>query len=203
MPDVVISAAILAGGQSRRMGTDKARLRLPGRGLLIGAILERLDQVAAEVFLVANDDRLAELGRPIVPDRLAGAGPLGGIAAALEASRHEFCLVVACDMPFLNVSLLRRMIDRAHGCEAVVPRVGGQPESLHAIYHRSCGVAIDRQLRAGEYKIAAFFPAVRVCYLDEPEIRAVDPDLRSFVNVNTPEEWQAALDRLREDSPGT
>lgn len=194
----MISAAILAGGKSRRMGTDKASLRLPGRGTLIEEIVERLRVVADEILIVANDDRFAALGLPIVPDRFPDSGSLGGIYSALVAARHEHCLVVACDMPFLSVPLLQHLSSQAAEADAVVPRIEGQPEPLHAIYRRLCARAIESRLRAGQFRIISFFSDVHVRYVDEDDLRRLDPDLRSFVNVNTPAEWQAALDELGE-----
>ena len=193
---MVISAAVLAGGKSRRMGTDKASLRLPKGGMLIEEIVTRLRAVADDVLIVANDDRFAALSVPIVADCFADAGSLGGIYSALLAARHDQCLVVACDMPFLSVPLLRWMVEEADPWDALVPRLGGQPEPLHAIYRRSCAPVIEAHLRAGQYKIARFFAEVRIRYLDEVVLRQHDPTLHSFVNVNTPEEWQRVLQEL-------
>ena len=192
----MISAAILAGGKSRRMVTDKASLRLPGRGMLIETIVGRLRAVADEIFIVANDDRFASLGLPIVADRFPDSGSLGGIYSALVAARHERCLVVACDMPFLSIPLLQHLSQVDPEADAVVPRIGGQPEPLHALYRRACARAIERQLQAGQFRIISFFPDVQVRFVEEAELRRFDPELRSFVNVNTPGEWQAVLDEL-------
>src|SRR5687768_15192497 len=108
---ISLSAAALAGGQSRRMGADKALLPLvPGGQPMLGVVLERLSEVADDVFVVANDEaRYAPLGARIVPDLQRDVGALGGIHAAIASSLHEHCLVVACDMPFLSRPLLRRM----------------------------------------------------------------------------------------------
>ncbi len=193
-----LSAAILAGGQSRRMGTDKALLRLtPDGPTLIELVLAVARTVADDVFLVANDDRLAWLGLRTVPDAFPGAGSLGGIYSAVAGAREEHCLVVACDMPFLDPTLLRALADTPRDYDVLAPylevgtnRQGGAKgvyETLHAIYGRAALPAMRARLAAEQYRIVGFFPDVRVCALAEAAVRALDPQLRSFFNVNTPE----------------
>jgi molybdopterin-guanine dinucleotide biosynthesis protein A len=193
-----LSAAILAGGQSRRMGTDKALIRLtPDGPTLVERVVAAVRAVADDVFLVANDDRLAFLGLRTVPDAVPGAGSLGGIYSAVAAANAEHCLVVACDMPFLSVPLLRALATQRRDYDVLAPflRVGenrqgqddGVYETLHAIYGRGALPAMRGQLDAGRYRIVGFFPQVRVRALAEDEVRRHDPELRSFFNVNTPE----------------
>jgi len=193
-----LSAAILAGGQSRRMGTDKALLRLtPDGPTLIERVLTAVRTVADDVFLVANDERLAGLGLRTVPDAFPGAGSLGGIYSAVAGARAQHCLVVACDMPFLAPPLLRALVDAPRDYDVLAPylevglnRQGGAKgvyETLHAIYGRAALPAMRAQLEAGQYRIVSFFPDVRVRALTEATVRALDPQLRSFFNVNTPE----------------
>jgi molybdopterin-guanine dinucleotide biosynthesis protein A len=193
-----LSAAILAGGQSRRMGTDKALLRLtPDGPTLIERVLAAARTVASDVFLVANDDRLAWLGLRTVPDAFPGAGSLGGIYSAVAAAREQHCLVVACDMPFLDPPLLRVLADAPRDYDVLAPylevgtnRQGGAKgvyETLHAIYGRGALPAMRAQLAAEQYRIVGFFPDVRVHAMPEETVRGLDPHLRSFFNVNTPE----------------
>ena len=192
-----LSAAILAGGQSQRMGTDKAVIRLtPAGPTLIERVLAAVRAVADEVLIVANDDRLAFAGTRIVPDLLPGAGPLGGIYSAVIAARHEHCLVVACDMPFLSPPLLRAMAAQARDYDVLAlylaagenrqGAAGGVYETLHAMYGRGALPAMRAQLLAGRYKIVGFFPAVRVRAFAESDVRRYDPALLSKFNVNTP-----------------
>jgi molybdenum cofactor guanylyltransferase len=192
-----LSAAVLAGGQSRRMGTDKALLPLrPGDPPLAQVVLDRVRAVAAEVMIVAAErPAYARFGVPVVPDRYPGTGTLGGIATALAAASHDYCLVVACDMPFLNPALLRWLAGLPRDYDALVPRLPGESrqggafvfQTLHAIYARSCLPAIERRLGAGHLRVVGFFEDVRVRAVEEREVRALDPDLRSFFNANTPE----------------
>jgi molybdenum cofactor guanylyltransferase len=190
------SGVILAGGASSRMGRDKALLDLGGRPL-IAVVAEKLRLVADEVIIAADDTSAYEsFADRVVPDQFRGVGTLGGIHAGLAAARHELALVVGCDMPFLRPAVLARVAEAAAGFDVAILRRGKWVEPMHAAYRRTCLPAIERAIRAGERRVISFFDEVRVHYLTAAEITPLDPDLRSFVNVNTPEDWQAALDEL-------
>jgi len=192
-----LSGAVLAGGLSTRMGTDKALLPLrPGDPPLAAVVLSRLARVATEVFVVAPErPGYDALGARLVPDAHPGAAALGGIATALEAAAHEHCLVVACDLPFLNPRLLRWLADRPRDYDVLIPRLPGESrqgrgavfQTLHAVYGKGCLPAIRRRLDEGDLRVVGFFDEVRVRPVDEGEVRALDPELRSFFNANTPE----------------
>ena len=204
-PEIPLSAAVLAGGQSRRMGQDKALLPLdPGGPPLLRIVLDRLAAVADDRFIVATDrPAYGDFGVPVYGDDVAGAGTLAGIATALRLARHDHCLVVACDMPFLNPSLLAWMAARPRTYDALVPRLPGESkqargaghtwQTLHAIYVKRCLPAINRRLAEDDRKVISFFDGVRVEAVDAEQVRLLDPDLRSFFNANTPE----ALDSAR------
>ena len=181
----------MAGGMSRRMGQDKAWIPFEGRPI-IARVIEVLREVADEVLIVANDARYAELGLRLVPDRFPQGGALGGIATGVGAAAYERVLVAACDMPFLRADVWRTLIARADGADAAVPRIGGEFETLHAVYTKACLPAMEQALAAGRMRVISFFPDVRVRAVGEAELRAVDPELRAFTNVNTPEELAAA-----------
>ena len=183
-----VSAAVMAGGRSRRMGRDKAWLDVGDGRPIVQRVIDVLSEVADEVFIVANDDRYHALGRRVVPDSFPDGGALGGIATALAAATHDRVIVAACDMPFLRSEVFRLLIERSEGADAVVPRTGGEYEALHALYTKACLAPIERALAAGRMRVISFFDDVRVRAIDETDLRAVDPDLASFTNVNTPEE---------------
>ena len=188
-----VTGIVLAGGASRRMGRDKAFLEMDGRPL-IGLVIECMAQVCAEVLVVAGDVRpYAGLGVRVAEDRFRGVGVLGGLHAGLDAATHELALVVGCDMPFLDTDLLRAFASWAEGFDVAVLRHadGEQVEPLHAAYRRTSLPAIEAVIRAGRRRIISFFPQVRVRYVTLAEVIPFDPDLRSFRNVNTPEEWAA------------
>jgi molybdopterin-guanine dinucleotide biosynthesis protein A len=157
-----------------------------------------------DLLVVANEpSRYESLELPVrfVPDQVCGMGSLMGIYSGLNAACYYHALVVACDMPFLNVSLLRHMIPLAEGYDVVIPRVQQLLEPLHAIYSRRCLPHMGRLLEHRNRKITAFFDRVKVHYIEEDEIQRFDPLHHSFLNVNRPEDWQQvqrihALSRL-------
>jgi molybdopterin-guanine dinucleotide biosynthesis protein A len=186
-PQSQIAGVVLAGGMSRRMGTDKARLAVGRQTLLertTGVLLELFDEV---IVVADRADRFTGLaGVRVVADLLPGAGPLGGIHAALNAIAAPAAFVVACDMPLLDASVVARQIVvwRDTDADALAPLLHGRPEPLHAVYATSCLPAIEDQIRRGDCRVHALFDAIRVCFW-EP-----DPaDARAFTNVNTPEDW--------------
>jgi len=179
------AAIILAGGGSRRMGTDKSMLPLEGRPL-ITAISEQLRGSFDQVLISANDaDKLAFLGHAIIPDRVPGQGPLMGIASALGASAHELNFVVACDIPHIELRYVRRMLAEAttSGADIVVPVTHQQRyEPLFAVYRKSVLEAINKVLASGGRKIADAFA---LCQVKTVEL---DTDL---VNLNTMAEYES------------
>lgn len=184
---------ILAGGQSRRMGTNKALLPFHGEPL-IQRVARRLQAWLDQVVVVTNDpETYAFLGLPMVGDREPGAGPLGGIEAGLRASRHRVAFVVACDMPFLHPGLVAHLVALAQEADAVVPVVAGQYEPTCAVYTRDCLPAVAELLAAGERRIARLFERVRIREVGEEEIRSFGPPERLFFNCNTPEDYRLAL----------
>jgi molybdopterin-guanine dinucleotide biosynthesis protein A len=187
-----LSAIILAGGQSRRMGTPKAMLMLAGHPLLEWVVL-RLRPLAADLIIVTNAPVSCDLSdAQVVGDLVRGAGALGGLHAGLMAAKHEWALAVACDMPFLNRELLNYLASLAIDQDAVVPRLNGVAEPLHALYHRRCLPVIERNLTQGCYKMASCLAEMEVHWVEEEEIDRYDPQHRSFFNVNTLEDWEQA-----------
>ena len=187
-----LTVAILAGGKSARMGSDKARACLLGRPLL-EHVVARLHGLGREIILITNTPNdHAHLGLPMFGDILPGKGPLGGIYTAVSYAAGQPVLVVAGDMPFLNRDLLRYMIDLTPGFDVVVPRLCGRPEGLHAIYGKGCLDPIRARLERDRLKVIGFYDNVRVRYVDEAEIDRFDPDHRSFFNINTPADLKAA-----------
>ena len=197
-----VSGVILAGGESRRLGQNKALLRIGGQ-TLIERVVGSIAPLSAEVIVVvASPQQAAALPLPrevrVVSDLFPGYGSLGGIYTGLSVSRGPWSLLVACDMPFLNSRLLRRLMAMRRDVDAVIPCLEGQPEPLHAFYSKACLAPMERMLRAGQLKIAPLFEAVRVRYVDEATIDRIDPDHRSFFNVNSPADVEEARGLLSE-----
>jgi molybdopterin-guanine dinucleotide biosynthesis protein A len=202
----MVDGVILAGGQSRRMGQDKALLSLGGRTLL-QRVIDVLAPICSELILVTNDpERYTSFALRAVPDIFPGTGSLGGLYTGLAASRSEGAVAVACDMPFLNAALLNYLVEQSSDVDAVVPDLstvaataGDRPKAkqldlhpLHAVYRRACLAPIEEQLRAGDLRMMGFFERVKVRYVKRADVMRFDQQLRSFFNVNTPEEWAQA-----------
>jgi molybdenum cofactor guanylyltransferase len=201
-----LSLLILAGGKSSRMGQDKAWLMLDGRPLVMH-VIDRVLPLADEVIISTNQPDPFEAWLPglIVPartvaDRYRGAGPLAGLHAGLLVARCDLVLALAADMPFVNPKLIDYLARLAMDADvdAVVPRVSNPEtrqtglEPLHAIYRKSCLPAIDASLSAGQRRVVSFLERVRLRVVSPDEILPHDPLLRSFANVNTPQEWSDA-----------
>ncbi len=191
-----ISGAVLAGGRGLRMGMDKALVRLDGETLL-QRVVSRVAFLAEEVLVVGRDSVDPSLPARAVPDCRPGTGSLGGIYTALRAARGTRCLVVGCDMPFLNRRLLSYLIDLSAAYDVVIPRLDHLVEPLHAVYAKACLEPIADLLNQGDLRIYDFFDRVHVRYVERAEVTVFDPDLLSFFNVNTPEQLQQALAVIR------
>jgi molybdopterin-guanine dinucleotide biosynthesis protein A len=187
----LISAVILAGGMSTRLGKDKSLLPVDGEPLLT-RVVRQLSALSEDLIVVTNDrahyDALALPAR-LIQDEKPGVGALMGLYSGLKAARHSYALVVACDMPFLNLALLRYMVHLAQDYDVVVPREDEYVEPLHAVYGKDCLPAMEWRLAQGRRRIVSFFDTVRVRYVEKSEVDRFDPLHLSFVNVNTPEDW--------------
>lgn len=187
-----VSAIIQAGGQSRRMGRDKALIDFQGRPILVH-VIETLRQLSDDIIVVSNRSEVyaplaAPFGARVVADYDPPVGPLGGIAAGLAAMKHDLTIVVACDMPFLKINLFQYLLERAAGVDAVVMQTDDWFEPLHAVYRRACLPAIQRRLANGERRVVSFFDDVRTAIIPQAEWRVIDPDGRSMSNLNTPDD---------------
>ena len=187
---------IFAGCLGTRLGGIKKALLDVGGKPIVERILEVVGPISRELIVVDNDDSLAALpGVRIVPDSETRAGVLTALHSGLTAAGAELCLVVACDMPFLNGSALGWLIDEAAEFDVVIPVTEGQLEPMHAVYRRApCVRAIGQALARGEKRMISYFKDVRVREVPEDDIRRFDPELRSFFNVNTPEDLELARD---------
>jgi molybdopterin-guanine dinucleotide biosynthesis protein A len=186
-----VTGVILAGGKSSRYGENKALVQLNGTPL-IERVMEVMASLFQQVILITNTPQAyAHLKLPVHEDRVKGLGPIGGIYTALHVIPEDRAFVVGCDMPYLNGELIRHMVDIRGGYDVVVPRIRGKIESLHALYGKGCLPAIQELIDAREYQVFRFFRRVSVRYVEEDELRHYDVRLRSFFNINRPEELKA------------
>ena len=192
-----VSGIVLAGGISKRFGRDKAVEPFQGQPL-INRVIESLSAVVDEVIVVVNsDERGQSLPLPAssraVTDIYPNCGSLGGIFSGLTIASNDWGLVVACDMPFLNIDLLRHILDSRSGFDAVVPILDGWPESVHAVYSKACLPFMEEKMQAGRLKIAGFFEDVRVNYISEEALLGYDPEKLSFFNINSQDDLELAI----------
>lgn len=191
MTDERISGIILAGGTSRRMGTDKALLRLPDGSTLLARTVQILREVVDDVVVAGRDIFPPEIA-PVtaVPDIGPTRGPLGGLVTGLCHARYQWAFVLAVDLPLLKADTLRALMVFRPEAEAVVPVVSGRPQPLLGLFNRSTVERARDRLGAGDYRLQTFIEEVRTRWVPGEELRAVDPDLRTFTNVNSPTEWE-------------
>jgi molybdopterin-guanine dinucleotide biosynthesis protein A len=185
------------------MGQDKAALPF-GDLPLLAWMVKRVSLVCSPVIVVAREaGAYQDCGATVVADKWAGEGPLVGLHAGLMAAKTEYAAAVACDLPLLEPELLGALIDRSPGWSAVVPEALGNLHPLCAVYHRSVGQHAEAILRSGGGSLRRLLadPALRVRFLQEDELREWDPALHTFMNLNTPADYQAATAMLRSLHP--
>jgi molybdopterin-guanine dinucleotide biosynthesis protein A len=200
----MLSVVIQAGGESRRMGQDKALAPFLG-GTLIQRVLARVAHLGDEVILTTNQpEAYAFLGYPLASDVIPGRGALGGLYTALSAASRPLVMVVACDMPFASTDLLthQRELLESGGFDAVIPRTPGGTEPYHAVYRRAnCLPRVLEAIQADKWRVDAWYAKANVRLLSPEETRPHDPDGLAFWNVNTPEELAEAERMVRERYP--
>lgn len=188
-----LSAFILAGGKSSRMGTDKAFVMLEGRTLLDRA-LELARSVTDDVHIVGQKEKYSSFA-PTVEDIFPGCGPLGGIHAALRASEQKLNLILAVDTPLLSAALVEHIVSlaaKSPAALATVPRAGNGWQPLCAVYRREFADAAEIALRAGRYKIDALFDGGRTQVITEEDLTQAGFSANAFRNLNTPDEVASA-----------
>jgi len=178
------------------MGMDKAGLVLEGVTLL-ERVLARVSAVARRVVVVGGEPRLEHRGIPTLPDLYPGANAMGGIATALRHAADTLgpevpVLCTACDLPFLEPTLLAQLWEVSAGWDVVVPRVPEGYEPLCALYRATCLGVLEEEIGRGNLRILDVFRRVRTREVPEPELRRFDPELRSFVNLNRPTDLERA-----------
>lgn len=193
------TAAILAGGRSRRMGRDKALLEL-GPCTLVERVLAAAAPLGAHCMLIADNTRaFARFGVPVHADLRPSSGPLGGLYTALTLAPSPTLLFLACDLPFVTTAFLRFLLRELGEHQAVVPRTADGLQPLCAVYTRSCLPAVERALDRGDFNMVSFYPGIDVRILEPPQWQSLDPRQRLFTNLNTPEDYQRALELVREE----
>ena len=188
-----MDAIVLAGGQSVRMGVPKAHLPFGG-STLIETVIAALRPLFRTVYVVGRErDRLAGLDATLLIDDREYSGPLVGLARGLSASDAPWCFAVGCDMPFLSPRVIGRMASLLDDCDVLAASVEGHVQPLHAFYSTACLPAALRLLDEGDTSLRALLNASRVCSVEARRLLDVDPELDSFRDLDTPEEYNSAL----------
>jgi molybdopterin-guanine dinucleotide biosynthesis protein A/molybdopterin converting factor small subunit len=192
------AAVILVGGKSSRMGRAKALLPFDNEPL-IAHVVRRLKSWFPEIIVVAAPDQeLPELSAVLVRDEIAYQGPVSGIYHGLKAATKDVCFVTSCDAPFLNFELIDHLLEQISEYDVVVPFWQERFQPLHAIYRTSVVPLLKEQLERGELRPIFLYDKVRTRKIQEAEIRRLDPEGLSFLNMNSPADYDAALQLWRE-----
>lgn len=189
LPVRQVSAIILAGGRNTRMrGEDKAFLEVEGKPIIV-RLIEKLKPLVSELIVVTNtSEKYQGLEVKTIKDEYPGKGPLMGLYSGLKASRAEYNFVVACDMPFINTSLIKFIIDNRDNYDIVISRVSEKFHTLFGLYSKSCIPVMEGMLRKNNLCLRSIFPKLNVRLLSKEDIEKFDPHLLSLVNINTAEE---------------
>ena len=187
-----LAVVIQAGGESSRMGEDKGLLLFEGEHL-VEFIHNQMLQLRSPVIMISNSpEQYRGFGVPVFSDILPGIGALGGLITALTYSPLDSCLLLACDMPFIEPRLIDALLKKSKGADVVIPIFNGRPEPFRAIYRRTCIDPISEMIRQGKRRMISFFEHVSVVYIDEEIVKRLDPAGRSFININTIEDLERA-----------
>ncbi len=187
------TALILAGGDSRRMGQDKAALVLNGRTLL-DRVTDTMKSLFSNVIVSVRQPR-AGVNKPQVCDEQPSGGPMAGLIAGLQQAGTPWVFAVACDMPFVTSGVVTHLASLRNGHQAVVPVVDGHLQPLAAFYATSALDAMRANLATGDKSLRGALEKLDVRYVSEAELRECDPQLRSFFDLDTPQDLQAAREK--------
>ncbi|MCX6012307.1 MAG: molybdenum cofactor guanylyltransferase [Chloroflexi bacterium] len=194
-----LTTIILAGGKGSRLGQEKASL-IFGEKSLISRVIDLVLPLHTEIIVVFSQSQKEiepNLNAKIVRDIFADKGALGGVYTGLTTSNTPYNLIVACDMPFLKLDLLKYMVKVAEGYDIAIPRVDNNVEPLHAIYSKCCVNTIETMFNQGELRVSNLLQRVKVRYIDEQEFNKYDPEHISFFNINNKNDLDKA-NKLKE-----
>ncbi|MCZ7401375.1 MAG: molybdenum cofactor guanylyltransferase [Candidatus Methanoperedens sp.] len=198
------SAIILAGGRGKRMGNREKALMVINGKPLIDYVIKSLENVVDEIIISVRDKSQGDVLKQIMPgytyanDEFENKGPLSGMLSGLTLCKNEFCFIGACDMPFINENVVKMLFRLSEAYEAAIPRwEDGFLEPLHAVYRCKSMIRESRKaIELGENTIIAPIFRINVNYISIETIRKIDPDLRTFININTPEDMEQITNNI-------
>lgn len=192
-----MTALLLAGGKSSRMGTDKGLIKIDGKITIVERIIGQLRNLFDEIIIVSNNPApYRKFEAKVVEDLIKGKGPLGGIFSGLSFSTSDHSFVVGCDMPFLHPPLIEYIIGKPQEYDVVIPERNGRFESLFARYSKSVLPTLFTHLIKEELRIQDILKKLHLLKISLEEVERFDPGHRSFFNINTKED----LKRLQASS---
>jgi molybdopterin-guanine dinucleotide biosynthesis protein A len=200
VPDA--TAVVLAGGKSSRMGRPKALLLFDNEPLIVHIVRALNRSFAETVVVAAPEQELPQLPCKLARDEVAYQGPVGGIYYGLKAAGGQINFVTSCDVAFLNTALISHLMSQISEYDVVVPHWQDRFQPLHAVYRRSVLPLLKEQLDREELRPVYLFDKVRTCKVGQDEIRRFDPQGLSFLNMNTPADYEQALARWDERQRG-
>ena len=185
---MTLTAIVLCGGRSTRMGQDKGSMPIDG-GTMLERVARTVGEIAGDVLIVGRRDQ----GAPTVHDAVEDKGPLAGIAAGLAASKTDLNVVVACDMPLVKAAVLRRLVEEIGDHDACVAMIDGHASALCGVYRSRVAKDAHTLLDQGERRVMRLLDRIKTKRVDAALFRDIDPELLTFLSVDTPEKYERAL----------
>jgi len=180
------TAVILTGGESKRMGSDKAGVMLAGKSLL-GHVLAQLEPLFSDMLISVREQR-PDIAYPQIIDGIQDRGPMVGIKAALEAAKTDWVFVIACDMPFISTGLIRHLAGLRSQHDAVIPFAFDRPQPLFGFYRKTCLPLMEARMKQGQRSMIRLLDDLDTCLLSEQQVKAMDPELKSLLSLDTMED---------------
>ncbi|MDQ6954473.1 MAG: molybdenum cofactor guanylyltransferase [Mariprofundaceae bacterium] len=180
------TAVVLTGGESQRMGADKAMVLLDGKPLL-EHVLENITPLFSQMLVSVHTLR-PDLKYVQIVDDAEGRGPMVGIQCALEEAKTDWVFVIACDMPFVSTVLIQTLANKRESFAAVVPYVFDRPQPLFAFYSKTCLVNMQVRMKQGQRSMIRLLAELDTYILSEQQVKRIDPKLRSFISLDTVED---------------
>jgi len=186
------TAVVLTGGESRRMGSDKARIVLAGKSLL-EHVLEQLEPLFSDILISVREKR-ADIHYPQIVDKTEERGPMVGIQSVLEQVKTDWVFVIACDMPFISTDLVQHLAGLRSEYDAVVPHVFDRPQPLFGFYNKTCLPMMEVRMKQGQRSMIQLLADLDAFELSEQQVRTIDPELKSLLSLDSLEDVKKVED---------
>jgi len=189
-----MDALILAGGENKRFPVIKGFLEISGKRI-IEKNIELLKGIFNKAIISTNNPEIYfYLSVPMIGDIIEYRGPMTGILSVLTMPDVSEVFVTACDMPFINAMLIKYIVDKwEKGYDALIPIFDDKPQPLLGIYSKRIAKSMEQSIKIGERSLRRFLQGINVLYINEDEVRGTDPEGRSFININTMEDFQKEI----------